>query len=70
MRAVRGAGIAMIFQEPMTALNPLRTIGDQIAEMFSIHTDLSTAEIERRVLALLRDVRIPDPKVRGEGLSA
>src|ERR1051325_10753010 len=39
MREVRGDGIAMIFQEPMTALNPLRTIGDQIAEMFSIHTD-------------------------------
>ncbi len=38
MRAVRGAGIAMIFQEPMTALNPLRTIGDQIGEMFGIHT--------------------------------
>lgn len=41
MRKVRGLGIAMIFQEPMTALNPLRTIGDQIGEMFSIHTDLS-----------------------------
>ncbi len=39
MRRVRGAGIAMIFQEPMTALNPLRTIGDQIGEMFSIHTE-------------------------------
>ena len=63
MREVRGAGIAMIFQEPMTALNPLRTIGDQIAEMFSIHTDLSKAEIGDKVLALLADVRIPDPKV-------
>src|SRR5712675_1195202 len=63
MRKVRGAGIAMIFQEPMTALNPLRTIGDQIAEMFSIHTDLSKAEISDKVLALLADVRIPDPKV-------
>jgi peptide/nickel transport system ATP-binding protein len=63
MRNVRGAGIAMIFQEPMTALNPLRTIGDQIAEMFSIHTDLSTAAIHARVLALLEDVRIPDPEV-------
>jgi peptide/nickel transport system ATP-binding protein len=63
MRQVRGAGIAMIFQEPMTALNPLRTIGDQIAEMFSIHTGLSTAEIAEKVLALLVDVRIPDPKV-------
>jgi peptide/nickel transport system ATP-binding protein len=62
MRSVRGAGIAMIFQEPMTALNPLRTIGDQIGEMFSIHTRLSAAEIRARVLALLEDVRIPDPK--------
>jgi peptide/nickel transport system ATP-binding protein len=60
MRGVRGAGIAMIFQEPMTALNPLRTIGDQIAEMFSIHTDLSRSAIRARVLALLDDVRIPD----------
>jgi peptide/nickel transport system ATP-binding protein len=61
MRAVRGAGIAMIFQEPMTALNPLRTIGDQIGEMFSIHTRLSRAAIRTKVLALLEDVRIPDP---------
>jgi len=61
MRTVRGAGIAMIFQEPMTALNPLRTIGDQIGEMFSIHTDLSKADITTKVLALLADVRIPDP---------
>jgi peptide/nickel transport system ATP-binding protein len=63
IRRVRGAGIAMIFQEPMTALNPLRTIGDQIAEMFSIHTELSKTEIADRVLALLTDVRIPDPLV-------
>jgi peptide/nickel transport system ATP-binding protein len=61
MRDVRGDGIAMIFQEPMTALNPLRTIGDQIGEMFSIHTNLSKTEIRQRVLALLADVRIPDP---------
>jgi peptide/nickel transport system ATP-binding protein len=63
MREVRGAGIAMIFQEPMTALNPLRTIGDQIGEMFSIHMKLSKAEINARVQALLADVRIPDPKL-------
>jgi peptide/nickel transport system ATP-binding protein len=62
MRKVRGAGIAMIFQEPMTALNPLRTIGDQIGEMFAIHTDLTSAAIHAKVLALLEDVRIPDPK--------
>jgi peptide/nickel transport system ATP-binding protein len=63
MRRVRGAGIAMIFQEPMTALNPLRTIGDQIAEMFSIHTELSKAEIAEKVLALLADVHILEPAV-------
>lgn len=63
MRKVRGAGIAMIFQEPMTALNPLRTIGDQIGEMFSIHADLTAAAVRAKVTALLEDVRIPDPKV-------
>jgi peptide/nickel transport system ATP-binding protein len=62
MQRVRGAGIAMIFQEPMTALNPLRTIGDQIGEMFSIHTGLSGAEIRAKELALLEDVHIPDPR--------
>ena len=61
MRKVRGAGIAMIFQEPMTALNPLRSIGDQIGEMFETHTELSRAEIGARVLALLAEVAIPDP---------
>ena len=63
MRQVRGDDIAMIFQEPMTALNPLRTIGDQIGEMFSIHTELSKAGIAGKVLDLLADVRIPEPKV-------
>ncbi|SUE62640.1 ABC transporter ATP-binding protein [Roseomonas gilardii] len=62
MRRLRGARIAMIFQEPMTALNPLRSIGDQIGESFRIHTGLDAAEIERRVLALLEEVRIPDPQ--------
>jgi peptide/nickel transport system ATP-binding protein len=61
MRRIRGAEIAMIFQEPMTALNPLRTIGDQIGEMLEIHTDLSKAEIKARVQSLLSDVHIPDP---------
>ncbi|THF67224.1 ABC transporter ATP-binding protein [Pseudothauera nasutitermitis] len=61
LRAIRGARIGMIFQEPMTALNPLRTIGDQIGEMFRAHTRLSRREIEQRVLALLADVHIPDP---------
>jgi peptide/nickel transport system ATP-binding protein len=61
MRRLRGARIGMVFQEPMTALNPLRTIGSQIAEMFRIHTPLSAAERDTRVLALLEQVRIPEP---------
>ncbi|MGJ5093619.1 ABC transporter ATP-binding protein [Bradyrhizobium oligotrophicum] len=61
MRSMRGAEVAMVFQEPMTALNPLHTIGDQIGEVLDIHTDLSKAEIKSRVLSLLSDVNIPDP---------
>ncbi|CAL77717.1 putative ABC transporter, ATP-binding protein [Bradyrhizobium sp. ORS 278] len=61
MRGIRGAEIAMVFQEPMTALNPLRTIGDQIGEMLEIHTGLAKAEIRSRVASLLSDVNIPDP---------
>ena len=70
MREVRGAGIAMIFQEPMTALNPLRTIGDQIAEMFSIHTELSKAEINTQGAGPARRCAHPRSHSRGEGLSA
>ena len=61
LRKLRGNRIAMIFQEPMTALNPLRTIGDQIGEMFREHTDLSKDTIREKVLGLLDEVRIPDP---------
>jgi peptide/nickel transport system ATP-binding protein len=61
MRAIRGPEIGMIFQEPMTALNPLRTAGDQIAEMFRAHTDLPKKEIEARALKLLDEVGIPEP---------
>jgi peptide/nickel transport system ATP-binding protein len=61
MREVRGAEIAMVFQEPMTALNPLRTIADQIGEMFRIHTTLTARQIHSRVVGLLDEVRLPDP---------
>ncbi|RIX49759.1 MAG: ABC transporter ATP-binding protein [Rhodocyclales bacterium GT-UBC] len=61
LRRIRGAKIGMIFQEPMTALNPLITIGDQIGEMFRTHSKLSRRETAERVQALLRDVHIPDP---------
>ena len=62
MRRARGARIARFFQVPMMALNPMRTIGDHIVEMFRTHTALSPAEIEARTLALLEEVRIPDPR--------
>ena len=62
MRKVRGAKIAMVFQEPMTALNPLRTVGDQIGEMFRVHTTLDARAIRARVIALLTEVHIPDPE--------
>ena len=62
MRRVRGARIGMIFQEPMTALNPLQRAGDQVAEMFRIHTDLDASAIQEKTLALFREVRLPDPE--------
>ncbi|MBR0662500.1 ABC transporter ATP-binding protein [Neoroseomonas oryzicola] len=61
MRAVRGGKIAMIFQEPMVALNPLMTIGRQIDEILEAHTDWGKAERRRRVVATFEDVRLPDP---------
>jgi peptide/nickel transport system ATP-binding protein len=64
MREVRGARIAMIFQEPMLSLNPVMTAGEQIAETLRRHTDLDGADLERRVLDLLDAVRIPDAAQR------
>ncbi|MFE1601055.1 ABC transporter ATP-binding protein [Methylobacterium sp. ID0610] len=61
MRRIRGAAVAMVFQEPMTALNPLRRAGDQIAEVFRVHARLSGAEIRARTRALLDEVRLSDP---------
>jgi peptide/nickel transport system ATP-binding protein len=60
-RRWRGARIGMIFQEPMTALNPLRTIGDQIAEVYRTHTRLSGSAIRARTLEWLEAVHIPSP---------
>jgi peptide/nickel transport system ATP-binding protein len=61
MRAIRGAGIAMIFQEPMTALNPLHRIGRQIGEVLRIHTQLGARQRRARVLELLESVNLPEP---------
>ena len=61
-RALRGRRIAMVFQEPMTALNPLMTVGAQIGEMWRAHTDLDAKEITARSLAALTEVALPDPE--------
>ena len=64
MRNIRGKHIAMVFQEPMTSLNPVFTIGDQIQEAIIVHENVSEAEIRQRCIQLLKDVGIPSPKER------
>ena len=60
MRAIRGNEIAMIFQEPMTSLNPVFTIGNQIAETLILHQGLSQSQAREQARALLEKVRLPD----------
>ena len=62
LRQIRGSEISMIFQEPMTALNPVMTIGNQIDEVFRIHGQFDRKERRQRALALLADVHLPDPQ--------
>jgi peptide/nickel transport system ATP-binding protein len=64
MRAIRGNRISMIFQEPMTSLNPVLTVGDQIAEAVMIHEGASRRPALARAVQMLRLVRIPDPEQR------
>jgi peptide/nickel transport system ATP-binding protein len=64
MRRVRGKHISMIFQEPMTSLNPVMTVGRQIAEVLLLHEDLSRSAAQAKAVEMLRLVRIPAPAQR------
>ena len=64
MRKIRGRDISMVFQDPMTALNPLQTIQEQMDEMLRLHTDKNPAERLEAILELLREVGISNPEER------
>lgn len=64
MRQLRGKEIGMIFQEPMTALNPVHRVGRQLAEMIELHEEATPAEIRRRSIEMLEHVRIPSAETR------
>jgi oligopeptide transport system ATP-binding protein len=64
MRKIRGARIAMIFQDPMTSLNPVLTIGEQISEAVRLHMGLGARDARDRVVEMLNKVRIPNPEKR------
>ncbi len=62
LREIRGDDVAMIFQEPMTALNPVMTCGDQLDELLAEHTELSTSERKAKTLAMFEAVKLPEPE--------
>ena len=64
MRKIRGGEIAMIFQEPMTSLNPVFTVGQQIMEALTLHTDMDKAAAKERAIEMLKLVKIPLPEKR------
>ena len=61
---IRGRRVGLIFQDPMSSLNPVMTIGDQIAEAIQQHFSLSKSDTHRRVLELLQQVELPEPQKR------
>ncbi len=64
MRSIRGKEISMIFQEPMTSLNPVFTVGDQVAEAIVLHQKVSKQAARQKTIELFREVGIPEPEVR------
>ncbi len=64
MRSIRGGDIAMIFQDPMSTLNPVYTVGDQIMEMLQQHEKISKVEAKARIMKLLTELGIPNPEIR------
>jgi peptide/nickel transport system ATP-binding protein len=64
MRSIRGKDVSMIFQEPMTSLNPVFTVGSQVAEAIILHQHVSRAEARQRTIDLFREVGIPQPEQR------
>ncbi|HKS62293.1 MAG TPA: ABC transporter ATP-binding protein, partial [Xanthobacteraceae bacterium] len=64
MRKIRGKRIGMVFQDPLTSLNPLYRIGDQLIETITTHTSLSNTQARRKALSLLEEVGIPAPEAR------
>lgn len=64
MCKIRGSKISVIFQEPMTSLNPVLSIGMQLGEMFEIHTNVTAKEAKKRALELLETVKVPAPRAR------
>ena len=64
MRAIRGAGISMIFQEPMTSLNPVLTVGEQLSDVICTHSHLSRKEAWKKGIEALAAVGIPEPEAR------
>jgi oligopeptide/dipeptide ABC transporter ATP-binding protein len=64
MRSLRGGKIGMIFQEPMTSLNPVTTVGAQVEEAIRLHAKISATEARRRTIELFQTVGIPDPAMR------